>query len=518
MKRFLRWWCLACSLHFFGAYHSYFSFLTDSANRQIYLWGRLDWLYGLGSILAMGLAGALAGLAASRGLPGGSRGKDFQRLFFLYALATTWTFFANASLSDPLPSLASSSALAVAEGSAKLALLGLAGWAAIRFPARLAKVTAAFFLILSPTILLFFLQAAAYKTFRPSSGPLPPASPAAMKGPRVYLILFDAWSYERTFENGQPRPELPNLRKLADRSLVLHSAFSPRTLTLESVPRLLSLKPLGLVTQEHMVRGHDMSQVLAENLFLLARTIGFSSYIVGSHIPYPDWFRRDAAYASTVSHYKPVEAGPRLAHVLWMINRDGLLMRLFGLKSRLDVIHAESVAGLNLDRVHAGALKLLAATPPRSFSFVHYPIPHSPVAVPDRGSAAADADAGPADQYYAMIKVVDREIGEIRAALEASGQWDDSLVIITTDHAVRIVDGPETAICHIPVFIKLPGQANRLDSRVPFDTRRLRGVVAAAMRGGVSARTLRESPEIKRLLTGAGEPVKTCGPLPYPPL
>lgn len=512
MKRLLRWWWLACSIQFFGAYYSYFSFLTDSTNRQIYLWGGLDWLLSLAVILGLGLAAAAAGLALERRLPGRAEGADFQRLFSLYVLATTWSFFANASL----PRLGSLPLVAGLEECAKLALLGWAGWTAWRAPARLSRTLAAFFFILSPTILVFFLQAAGYKSYGASSGALAPVESGAAKGPRVYLILFDAWSYERTFENGQPRPELPNLRRLADRSLVLHSAFSPRTLTLESIPRLLSLRPLGLVTRDYMAHDADMSQVMSDSLFRLGRERGFGSYIVGSHIPYPDWFGRDAAYASSVSHYKPIEAGPRLAHLLWMINRNNLAFRGFGLRGRLDKFHAEAVARLNLDRVHAGALAALNAAPPLTLGFVHYPIPHSPVAVPDLGAAAPGA--GPSDQYFAMIKLVDADVSEIMSALEKSGQWDDSLVIITTDHAVEVEGGPETSICHIPVFIKLPGQTRRIDSRVPFDTRRLRGIIAAAMAGGAAARTLRESPEIKRLLTGAPDTVKTCGPLPYPPL
>lgn len=520
MKRFFRWWSLASSLHFFGAYHSYFSFLTDPANRQIYLWSGQDWLNALGIVLGLGLLAAAAGLALERRLSRAGRGADFHRLFFFYALTATWAFFAKASLADPLPSLVDSlprigpfPLLACLEGGAKLALLASACWAALRFPERLSRAVAAFFLIFSPAILIFFLQASAYKTFLPASAPMTAAPAPAAKGPRIYLILFDAWSYERTFADGQPRPELPNLRRLAEQSLVLHSAFSPRTLTLESIPRMLSLKPIGIVTQGHMARGDDMSRVMAENLFLLARTFGFASYIVGSHIPYPDWFRRDVVYASTVSHYKPIEPWPRLLHALWMINRDNPLLGLTGIQPRLDKIHAEATAGLNHERVHAGALEALAASPSRSFGFVHYPIPHSPVAVPDRAAASVD---GPADQYFAMLKLVDSDVARLRRTLEESGKWDDSLVIITTDHSVEGEDA--TSICRIPVFIKMPGQKSRLDSRVPFDTRRLRGVIASALRSDVSARAVREAPEIKRLLTGRSAPVETCGPLPYPPL
>jgi arylsulfatase A-like enzyme len=41
-------------------------------------------------------------------------------------------------------------------------------------------------------------------------------------------------------------------------------------------------------------------------------------------------------------------------------------------------------------------------------------------------------------QYYGMISAVDHELGRIRAHLEASGQWDDTLVIITSDHGEQL--------------------------------------------------------------------------------
>lgn len=38
-------------------------------------------------------------------------------------------------------------------------------------------------------------------------------------------------------------------------------------------------------------------------------------------------------------------------------------------------------------------------------------------------------------QYYGMLSAVDHEFGRIRATLEATGQWEDTFVIVTSDHA-----------------------------------------------------------------------------------
>jgi arylsulfatase A-like enzyme len=41
-------------------------------------------------------------------------------------------------------------------------------------------------------------------------------------------------------------------------------------------------------------------------------------------------------------------------------------------------------------------------------------------------------------QYYGMIGAVDEQFGRIRAHLEAIGQWDDTLVIVTSDHGEQL--------------------------------------------------------------------------------
>ncbi|MBU6242338.1 MAG: sulfatase-like hydrolase/transferase, partial [Acidobacteria bacterium] len=57
---------------------------------------------------------------------------------------------------------------------------------------------------------------------------------------------------------------------------------------------------------------------------------------------------------------------------------------------------------------------------------------------------AIDETAAPTDevrvrrmraQYYGMISEVDHQLGRVRAALEARGEWDSTIVIVTSDHA-----------------------------------------------------------------------------------
>lgn len=43
-------------------------------------------------------------------------------------------------------------------------------------------------------------------------------------------------------------------------------------------------------------------------------------------------------------------------------------------------------------------------------------------------------------QYYGMISEVDHQLGRVRAALEARGEWDSTIVIVTSDHAELLGD------------------------------------------------------------------------------
>jgi arylsulfatase A-like enzyme len=60
----------------------------------------------------------------------------------------------------------------------------------------------------------------------------------------------------------------------------------------------------------------------------------------------------------------------------------------------------------------------------------------------DASSAPTDPDAMRLlkAQYYGMISEVDAQLGRVVAAVEARGEWDDTLVVITSDHGEQLGD------------------------------------------------------------------------------
>ena len=83
-------------------------------------------------------------------------------------------------------------------------------------------------------------------------------------------------------------------------------------------------------------------------------------------------------------------------------------------------------------------------------------------AIPDSTRAPAEM-ANLQAQYFGMVSEADHQLGRIWAALESSGQWDDTLIIVTADHGncetmVDPVTGePHTAHTTNPVPVILVG-------------------------------------------------------------
>ncbi len=67
--------------------------------------------------------------------------------------------------------------------------------------------------------------------------------------------------------------------------------------------------------------------------------------------------------------------------------------------------------------------------------------------------------------YYAMVTFIDEEVGRLRAALEARGMWENTLVVFTADHGELLGDhgllykGPWLYEClmRVPMILRGPG-------------------------------------------------------------
>ena len=496
----LKWWWFAVSLHFFGAYHCYFSLIAGTGNRMTLLWQNSHLLFLAAALGLSALAATFSALILSRFC----KDKNFRQVALLYILIVAWSLFGQIGSLTTNPFL---------EEFVKLLLFGLFSVAIIKTPERLSSLCLTGFLILSPTLPIFFLNASRYPSYSLSSGSLPMETTPASKE-NVYVFLFDEWAYERLFRDGKLDPAMTALADVARHSIILHRAFSPRTITLESVPRTLTLKRLGIINHDYLAQGKNMATVLSPNVFSLARDSGFDSYAVGYYIPYTDWFGKHLTYSRTASGRQFKNPLARLAYFSVQISADNLIFRIPAIWGFVFGGLSRTVSRARLTEVHAGTLQVLNVKNKNAFGFFHYPIPHDAfLARRDELKRRSPKEA--IAYYHDLLLEVDQRVAENVARLKTAGVWDDSLIIFTSDHGWRDDPKPrnkDTHRCHIPMFIKLPHQKKRIDSFIGFDSRRLRNILRTAF----SHEPLLQDPEIQRLLSPGKESLTNCERLPYP--
>ena len=114
---------------------------------------------------------------------------------------------------------------------------------------------------------------------------------------------------------------------------------------------------------------------------------------------------------------------------------------------------------------------------------LHYPLPHPP-AIYDRahGLVTEQNHAGYFDGYIDNLALVDVTLREIRTAMEAAGQWDNSFVLLSSDHPYK-----EDARRHpwIPFLLKAPGEKAAVSYPGPFNSVLSQELILTALRGEI---------------------------------
>jgi len=125
-------------------------------------------------------------------------------------------------------------------------------------------------------------------------------------------------------------------------------------------------------------------------------------------------------------------------------------------------------------------LQQLAGQPEPFFLWVHYFDVHEHLQVEndDRHLREQGADLGTiAGKYRALVRLTDREIGRLLAGLDESGQRDDTIVVLFSDHGESLGEDPRLPDNHglfvyqplvaVPILLAIPGlEARRIDEPV----------------------------------------------------
>ncbi|HWA58034.1 MAG TPA: sulfatase-like hydrolase/transferase [Gemmatimonadales bacterium] len=364
-------------------------------------------------------------------------------------------------------------------------VLAVTGLAWHRWRDRMARVARAACLIMFPLVPILFLQILSWKPWdlrETGTRPPPPAANGTGR-PFVVYIIFDEWSWFRFAPDGLPAPEYVNARKLAERSVLVREARSAGPATRYAIPRFLFATHGEIVPGDGTARWKDSTGsrpvVEVPSLFDRMHELGYRSSVLGFYLNYRSMIGPDAPDRVWSLSYV-YKRTSRLEEIGLMLMRnlqhwtDPLSQSVWPPLSTS--VYSDS--WVNLFRtMRASALEALAKEPDNTFLLLHLPLPHAPFVFNADGSfrgryqgvRLSEDTAG----YNRHLLYADKVLGEILHTLDSAGRLDQSLVVVTSDHAWRrepdsaLAKRPDAGL-RVPLMVKWPGQRTAIVSDSVF--------------------------------------------------
>ena len=330
-------------------------------------------------------------------------------------------------------------------------------------------------------------------------------SPSAR--PRVVWIIFDELSQAIAFGNRPAGLALPNFDRLKSGSFYASSSESPADSTEIAMPSLI----LGERVIEAIPQGPDDLRVRTEsqtspralssmpNVFDAARDLGINTALVGWFHPYGRLINRSLTKCYWTAGW--LRAGieersdpQQLLNAMW--DRCRLQIAALPLVGHLPGVfpgvyqRQEKIERFTWLRDRAMEI---VSDPAIGLALIHLPIPHPP-AIYSRtgGTLTAQGRIG----YMDNLVLADQTLGELRQAMEQSGLWGRTAVLVSADHGWRTrlwrgdaewTPDEETAshqdTSGVPFLLKLPEQASGVVYSKPFNTIVTRQLITGILSG-----------------------------------
>lgn len=233
-----------------------------------------------------------------------------------------------------------------------------------------------------------------------------------------------------------------------------------------------------------------------DHLFDEAQALGGVSVIAGWYHPSCRIFD----HADACETYPARTVGSRARETgFWRALADQQLALIPYVSLRLRQV--ELVETQRADLVQAATLG------ERGFVFLHVIAPHTPW-IWDHDTQDCTFTEFGADGMFFNLELADVMLGEIRRAMERSGQWDSTAVIVTSDHVAqyrpRWIGEPDDR--RVPFIVKLPGAEGGVRYDRPFSA----AAVADAGPRPLRMRAMPAAVSAKR--RGRNSRAETCQP------
>jgi hypothetical protein len=329
---------------------------------------------------------------------------------------------------------------------------------------------------------------------------LPPPTPVREGQPRVVWIIFDCTDYRIAFEDRPAGVQLPEFDRLREESLFCVNACSPHNSTINSMPALISGRRISAIG---IANASDLNIRVADtetnttwqklpSVFAEARALGANTALVGWYHPYDRVLGKGLNYCTWYPFpgYEPARAitiacalRREIGCIPWVLHMRRIYISICqdSLRESLSLV-TNKVYGLTL---------------------LHLPPPHVPgVYLPEKNQFTFWGMPKPIG-YLKNLALADHELGQMRRAMETSGQWDKTWLIISADHSLgaTLFGRHDT---RVPFIVKPPGANSLITYSPTINTILTHDLILAILRGEITSQR-----ELVPWLDAHGKPLPT---------
>jgi hypothetical protein len=408
-------------------------------------------------------------------------------------------------------------------------------WFVFRRTQLVTKIAATTVMLLAPLVPLTFVEVLWYQHQSPLASvfddkPLATPLPPRAGHPRIVWVIFDELDQYLAFENRPNTVELPEFDRLRSESLFASHVQSPGKSTLIAMPELISGRMYSKVkptNPDHLTvvekdSGRELDWARQPNVFSAARAKGFNTAIIGWHHPYGRLLNESLTYCfwepSEVNNVEAYGEAPETLDA--MRDRVDDQLRAIPFLARHGIIdpkkrmRARRLAKFTTMMEHA-----TRTATDRSLGLVllHLPVPHLP-ALYDRAKGKL-ANAHSSD-YLDNLELSDRTLGDLRRAMEANGTWQETTLLVSSDHPFRVSMWQATLLRSdevelatggedhpfIPFILKLAGTASPLEYSPEFSSLLTHDLILAVLGNELNSSQEAAKWLDERRLTVAGRP------------
>ncbi len=303
------------------------------------------------------------------------------------------------------------------------------------------------------------------------------------RGAAAVILILDMIGYDDMWDaHGNVRSELPALVEFSKTSTIYHRARSCGDFTSTSLPGLMLQEevtdPLVMETGVYWrLAGGSNEPPRLPGDFLNRMTRPFQlaggrAVYIGYYLPYATIMPGIWDGVHSPCFYGVVPSGGTSAwkaalYRQWVgyltASKDplaGMAKQFNAYTPMLDRYHRQLTWGV----LEAGTAFIREALSPGDLVIIHLTVPHPPIVFNAEGGASSYGREDP-EGYEEQLRYADRLFGELTDVLHAAGRWDDSWVVMLSDHGSHFKDwsqNPEGKR-HVPLMVKAPGQTARED-------------------------------------------------------